>query len=542
MDVTVTEPDSPLAEALSFVVEKGPYRYNAFRLGGAAPDIESGIMPVEPAADPGSVHQALSLLAVAEYRLMYELFWFWPAGPDDPALERLAPGDPAAAREIWETDRHDSGPAAVLATHNLAVLNQIEASESPAGNTFHPWLDGIDLWDEALRTDTFWQYLEDRMGAIDEQPPRHGVAELRRLLPDALLEVFARFFSRSARQHDAEALNAQLIALDELIHRDSDPASVFSAQLLDKAAQAVAHQLADALVDTVEKIADLFIATTTDHSRIDQAIAGAGFLPAGIRDDLGFIRREVTGTDPIFDREGLGELTARVLLDIGQAVLEHAEPVLEALAYLGGRSTVAAAFRCVWHMTMWCDSEAARGGEVTVFREGLLARARALDARMGAEAAAPHAAVSDCAPVEVALHITAIDALIYMSRNTYVHAPEEYARDAADKIALMTDLGAIPVRELRGLGHPGDERIRRVIRDLALDMMVTLAGYLGVVGNNKEYARLYHRAESLVDVAPMRDALDTLNATLDWGKRTPLIDAHRRAVRGGIFGIRRGRG
>lgn len=105
------------------------------------------------------------------------------------------------------------------------------------------------------------------MGAIDEQPPSHGLAELRRLLPDALLELFARFFSRSARQHDAEALNAQLSALDELIHRDSDPASVFSAQLLDRAAQAVALQLADALVDTVDKIADLFIATTTDHSR-----------------------------------------------------------------------------------------------------------------------------------------------------------------------------------------------------------------------------------------------------------------------------------
>ncbi|MET8798575.1 hypothetical protein ABZV91_19375 [Nocardia sp. NPDC004568] len=548
MGGTVNLPSSRLADALSFCIDKGPYRYNAFRLDArsihelATTDDESvstrtgPVLPVGHELESESVHQAVSLMAVPEYRLIYELFWFWPAIPQDQALDHLAEGDIAAARRIWEEHRGGSGPAAAIAVHNLAVLTQLEASESSAGDTWHAWLNAVELWDETLRMDAFWQHVAARMSAIDEFLGRSGDAELRRILPGALLRLFAQFILESIRQNEEERLNAQIIAFDEVAVQDSDPASAFPKDLIEAARQRLAREIADEFVGAVAQIADLYRALTTDTGRIGQAIADANFVGASIRGDLGFIEREITGVADLFDRDALEKLTAMVLLDIGDALLERARMVIEAVTCLSGRATAVSVYRCVWHMTVWCNSEASHCDEVTVFREGLMNRARSLVAGMITDLPT-YPGEATRAPLDIVFHIAAIDSVASMTRNMYVHDPDGTARNAAQIIELVAESCTIPVRELRALGHPADERIRRIFQDLALDMMVTLAGHLRIVGNRREYARLYRQAELVLDADLMREALETLSDMFPWGRGTSLVEVHRRAVRGGMTGL-----
>jgi flagellar motor protein MotB len=145
-------------------VGPGLYRDNAFRVTGLAVDAtprdirrrsdrlrmmnrlgtgqddEPVLLPPGEPVDAEAYEQAVQRLRDPVCRLVDELFWFWPVGGTDPAMDALRRGETDEAARIWR----DSSSA--VAAHNLAVLTHVRALEDggPWERAFAHWRAVVD--------------------------------------------------------------------------------------------------------------------------------------------------------------------------------------------------------------------------------------------------------------------------------------------------------------------------------------------------------------------------------------------------------------
>jgi hypothetical protein len=207
-DRSVT-PDLP---ALLSAVTPEMYRRNPFQLlrlpPTAAPNVvrkqgaklailEKFGTTATPAASPDELRDAATVLDDPHRRIVAELLWFWP-GPDgdDVALgtAALADRDGASVASRWRTVK--SGAAGYpAALHNLAVLHHALALRDGAAGGGRrsdraAWASAMQAWDAAIRDRGTWDWLGERVLALDD--PRLRLDDVDRLLatlPVALLSL-----------------------------------------------------------------------------------------------------------------------------------------------------------------------------------------------------------------------------------------------------------------------------------------------------------------------------------------------------------------
>ena len=122
--------------------------------------------------------RAVERLARPVDRFLDELFWFWPLGPEDRALEALDQGELRQAGRIWEDSLQ--GPQRGRSLHNLAVLYHCQALDADGGplpdefskkvHELAPfWEPAFRSWQSVLEEDGFWHNLRDRAVSSDDR-------------------------------------------------------------------------------------------------------------------------------------------------------------------------------------------------------------------------------------------------------------------------------------------------------------------------------------------------------------------------------------
>lgn len=186
-----------------------------------------------PNPPPGPDHLRIAVQALKEpqYRLLAELFWFWPASypieEDDPALAHLDRGETAEAVALWAAATSTQNSAAL---HNLAVYHHLMAIEQeetrpplPADDVTAWWRAALRYWQDVVENDEIWQRLEQRVQAIDDaQLPVEVVAPLRKNFIELLSAVNSALALHSAEARDEAAAARQIAVLGEMHTEGSD--------------------------------------------------------------------------------------------------------------------------------------------------------------------------------------------------------------------------------------------------------------------------------------------------------------------------------
>lgn len=143
--------------------------------------------------DEDLINGALSRIKEPEYRLIDELFWFWPLKQDDSfnddGLSALKNGDFARSYSIWESLSNDGNYVAI---HNQAALllywvlqmesyaQQRELSKEQLKKKHILWQNVYDNWHACVLNDKIWGHLEARVNDIDDPRLKPNIAlELR---------------------------------------------------------------------------------------------------------------------------------------------------------------------------------------------------------------------------------------------------------------------------------------------------------------------------------------------------------------------------
>jgi hypothetical protein len=217
---------------------------NAFRISG----LPVGASPTQiakrfealkkPGALSGELPATLELLRGAEhrlqspeYRLIDEIFWFWPVTEpgiqSDPALDAVAAGDYTTAKNIWRNlITHPKLGAAAL--HNLAIRWHItalrleaqwrqEPSRDQAIETLSKcWLYALRRWDLLVRDDRLWVHMDQRIRAVDDHRVSPSLIwQWRQAFPWALAGINA-----ALTVAHAEARESALVAMHVRLFRD----------------------------------------------------------------------------------------------------------------------------------------------------------------------------------------------------------------------------------------------------------------------------------------------------------------------------------
>lgn len=143
--------------------------------------------------DEDLINGALSRIKEPEYRLIDELFWFWPLKQggsfNDEGLSALINGDFARAYSIWENLSNDGSYVAI---HNQAVLllywvlqmegyaQQRELNKEQLKKKHILWQKVYYNWHACVLNDKIWSHLEARVNDIDDPRLKPNIAlELR---------------------------------------------------------------------------------------------------------------------------------------------------------------------------------------------------------------------------------------------------------------------------------------------------------------------------------------------------------------------------
>ena len=178
--------------------------------------VESGtnIWPLSLEESEEGVRAALDVLADPASRYLHEFFWFAATDKDDDALTRLSSGEPELARQHWEMQINDDDRKG-SALHNLAVLDHIEALESPEAES-GSWNRALSRWRTVINSEPFWTRAEDRALALED--PRltpETVKEIRAAFPAAILSINARAAVAAAEADDPAAASRHLAVLKD---------------------------------------------------------------------------------------------------------------------------------------------------------------------------------------------------------------------------------------------------------------------------------------------------------------------------------------
>lgn len=341
------------------------------KLGAADPTLARGTLALQQDADEDAVRTALERINDPQARLLDELFWPWPLGSDDDrhekgadaALDALARGAEDEALSLW---RRAAAAGDAIALHNLAVFGHLRAIEgggasgasaarrrqrrrqrqrrqtgpgdsalasrpaAPGANVHWvdtaAWASALRDWAALIAADGFWDALRRRVEAIDDRTlTRELVHRIRRVLPQALLQINARLAVARAQAGDADGARAHA---DILAGAPFAPAAA-----------------AAALRDSVEPLRRRLLAAI-EHARRyweqdplhgDDHVMG---LHAEALRHLGVVDLLLAGDDP--GRQDLHDLVAEAMLEGQVAFVRKSEDWERSLTLLGHARALAA--------------------------------------------------------------------------------------------------------------------------------------------------------------------------------------------------------
>ncbi|MBI1829900.1 MAG: hypothetical protein HYR84_00450 [Planctomycetes bacterium] len=179
---------------------------------GGASQSRGGILPVQPAPQPGDLRDAMQRLRDPQLRLLDEMFWFWPCVEDssasDPALAALAARDIDGARKLWQQERAQPG----IALHNLAVLHHllaldqeyagfVKGSRKAKARSDDDWRQAFEHWRKLRDDRTFWTRLKYRIVKLNDARLKPDLTDqLRIALPLVLFTINAQLAVREAEE------------------------------------------------------------------------------------------------------------------------------------------------------------------------------------------------------------------------------------------------------------------------------------------------------------------------------------------------------
>ena len=155
--------------------------------------------------DPAIILEATQNLQNPLFRIVEEIFWFWPLElkneGDDPSITSIFEGHPEHALAFWEKCLQKEKYCAT-AEHNLAVYHHIQALETYLGNGYSAEQSNeihennrtaFLHWGNALKLDQFWQVLTQRIKAIsDPRLTNLTLEEIKPALTTSLTIIQAR--------------------------------------------------------------------------------------------------------------------------------------------------------------------------------------------------------------------------------------------------------------------------------------------------------------------------------------------------------------
>jgi len=182
-----------------------------------APEFNWAFAP-NPIPSAEQLRDAAQQLKDTLTRLLYELFWFWPASyPDDasdPAIDALLSGDADTAFLRWQ---NAAAAGNVVAIHNLAIFHQLAAIEVErtggelGEETTEWWNASIEQWLQIRASDEFWELLRQRILVLDDARLPEGLLEaIRGTLPDAFCSIHASLAIARAQKEQWHAATAHV--------------------------------------------------------------------------------------------------------------------------------------------------------------------------------------------------------------------------------------------------------------------------------------------------------------------------------------------
>jgi len=268
---------SGLCAALFEVATPAVYIDNAFQVSGLAVDASSTEIAarfaahragakLEQARDPkyGALDRLLSAerrLQYREYRLVDEIFWFWPLADSgskcDPALQAVAAGDYESAKKIWR-DTASHSDLGIVAIHNLAIRWHLTAlhlenrwksnnsGDQHLATLSKCWRYALRRWDLLLGDNRFWARIEQRTLALhDSAASADLVFQLRKALPRALAGINAALTLAHAESGESSlvAMHLRLIGDGSLIL----PAGQYSKLVFERSTKNIRESIQTAI-------------------------------------------------------------------------------------------------------------------------------------------------------------------------------------------------------------------------------------------------------------------------------------------------------
>jgi hypothetical protein len=199
------------------------------KLGDDAFQAQPAILPLKAPPDVDAIRRANQRLQDPVLRIVDELFWFWPVGRQDSAVDTdltsMQQGHVlTGAHSFWLQLEQDRAHR-FIAIHNLAVLHHAIAldmehtamvSGGKPGAKFNShrdtrWQMALKYWSAVVDEEAVWERLEDRIRELDDpQLKTSMVRQLRRTLPTAILTVSIRLAVRFAQRGDDDAARRHL--------------------------------------------------------------------------------------------------------------------------------------------------------------------------------------------------------------------------------------------------------------------------------------------------------------------------------------------
>ena len=229
------------------------------KLGGAATQNHSGVLPLTPPPDAEELRKAGQRLHDMQSRIVDELFWFWPAdhnnGDTDAAYKAACEGRLRDAHQLWCQQKEQPATESV-AVHNLAVLhhalaldiehasNNGSAGDAPADpkarvNRDKYWAVALEHWAAFAENEPGWSYILSRAEALDDPRLTSGfVRRLRHSLPEAILSINVNLAVRAAKRGDADEAQRHLLYI-----RNSGFDLHLAAPLLEREASPLVEQV-----------------------------------------------------------------------------------------------------------------------------------------------------------------------------------------------------------------------------------------------------------------------------------------------------------
>ncbi len=181
----------------------------------------NGPLTVGFLADADVLQEISHELKDPEYRILQELFWFWPDSSEknenDPAITALTNGDVSAAADIWSLAPPTGLNGKDVRRHNLAILYHTMAldyealaasgvkSEGTTTDCEHVWNKAFKYWKSILDSEGLWSEISKRVQEVDDQRLTIGTARhIRATLPAALLSINAKLAVQAANSGRSE--------------------------------------------------------------------------------------------------------------------------------------------------------------------------------------------------------------------------------------------------------------------------------------------------------------------------------------------------